>query len=107
MNFYRNADVKTGLANRQRKAGTTWILGAVSAALVASASHAASVAVDVGNMKVMTDPSQPLKIALFLPALVTPYLQANLKGAQDEAAKTGATVSVFDAKADPMNQLNQ
>ena len=107
MNFYRNADVKTGLANRQRNAGSTWILGAVSAALVASASYAASVAVDVGNMKVMTDPSQPLKIALFLPALVTPYLQANLKGAQDEAAKTGATVSVFDAKADPMNQLNQ
>jgi ribose transport system substrate-binding protein len=94
-------------AGKPRNARRSRILGAVSAVLLTTASYAASVAVDVGNMKVMTDPEQPLKIALFLPALVTPYLQANLKGAQDEAAKVGATVNVFDGKADPMNQLNQ
>ena len=64
--------------------------------------------IDVGNgMKVPVNPSQPLKIAMFMPAVNTSYLQANIKGAQDEAAKVGATISVFDAKFDPMNQLNQ
>ena len=41
-------------------------------------------------MKVPVDPNQPLKIAMFMPALNTSYLQANIKGAQDEAAKVGA-----------------
>ena len=59
------------------------------------------------GMKVTTDPSEPLKIAMFMPAVNTSYLQANIKGAQDEAAKVGGTISLFDAKFDPMNQLNQ
>jgi ribose transport system substrate-binding protein len=79
-----------------------------AAAVVSFAAYAAAVDIDVGNdMKVPVDPSQPLKIAMFMPALNTSYLQANIKGAQDEAAKVGASVSVFDAKFDPMNQLNQ
>ena len=79
-----------------------------AAAVVSVAAYAAAVDIDVGDgMKVPVDPNQPLKIAMFMPALNTSYLQANIKGAQDEAAKVGASVSVFDAKFDPMNQLNQ
>jgi ribose transport system substrate-binding protein len=58
-------------------------------------------------MTVMTDPSQPLRIAMFMPARNTSYLQANIKGAQDEAAKVGATVTVFDANLNPLTQVNQ
>jgi ribose transport system substrate-binding protein len=85
------------------------IIGVVAVALVASAAaYAATASIDVGNgIKVQVDPSQPLKIAMFMPAVNTSYLQANIKGAQDEAAKVGATINVFDAKFDPMNQLNQ
>ena len=76
----------------------------VSAAFAAGA---AEIMVDVGNMKVPVDQSKPLSIAMFLPATNTSYLQANIKGTQDAAAKLGGTVSVFDGKLNPMNQLNQ
>jgi ribose transport system substrate-binding protein len=93
----------------RKSRGHAWMFGTLAATTFISAvAYAATVAVDVGNgMKVMTDPSEPLKIAMFMPALNTSYLQANIKGAQDEAAKVGATISLFDAKFDPMNQLNQ
>ena len=93
----------------RKSRGHAWMFGTLAATTFISAvAYAATVAVDVGNgMKVMTDPSEPLKIAMFMPALNTSYLQANIKGAQDEAAKLGATISLFDAKFDPMNQLNQ
>jgi ribose transport system substrate-binding protein len=103
-------DTRKSLAfRRPRGIRRGWMLATLAAATLASAAaYAASVSVDVGNgMKVMTDPSEPLKIAMFMPALNTSYLQANIKGAQDEAAKVGATINVFDAKFDPMNQLNQ
>ena len=108
---YMNFDVTSYQPNEKIRTrihtARAWSAGVLSVVAATCASLAAPIAVDVGNMTVPTDPSQPLKIALFLPALVTPYLQANLKGAQDEAAKTGASVSIFDAKADPMSQLNQ
>jgi ribose transport system substrate-binding protein len=93
----------------RKSRGHAWMFGTLAATTFISAvAYGATVAVDVGNgMKVMTDPSEPLKIAMFMPALNTSYLQANIKGAQDEAAKVGATISLFDAKFDPMNQLNQ
>jgi ribose transport system substrate-binding protein len=85
------------------------IFFALAAMLLGAASaQAEPVAVDVGNgMMVKSDPTEPLKIAMFMPALNTSYLQANIKGAKDAAAEVGATVTVFDAKLDPMNQLNQ
>jgi ribose transport system substrate-binding protein len=101
---------KSGTApKRERPRPSGRMIGVFGAAtLISAAAYAATVNVDVGNdMKVAVDPSQPLKIAMFMPALNTSYLQANIKGAQDEAAKVGATVNIFDAKFDPMNQLNQ
>jgi ribose transport system substrate-binding protein len=94
---------------QSRNAKRAWMYATLAATtLLSAATYAATMAVDVGNgMTVMTDPSQPLKIAMFMPALNTSYLQANIKGAQDEAAKVGATINIFDAKFDPMNQLNQ
>ena len=93
----------------RKSRGHAWIFGTLAATtFISAAAYAATVAVDVGNgIKVMTDPSEPLKIAMFMPAVNTSYLQANIKGAQDEAAKVGGTISLFDAKFDPMNQLNQ
>ena len=102
----RKARTSTARAGKRSRAGVFGMLAATS--LISATAYAASVAVDVGNgMKVTTNPSDPLKIAMFMPAVNTSYLQANIKGAQDEAAKVGATISVFDAKFDPMNQLNQ
>ena len=102
----RKARTSTARAGTRSRAGVFGMLAATS--LISATAYAASVAVDVGNgMKVTTNPSDPLKIAMFMPAVNTSYLQANIKGAQDEAAKVGATISVFDAKFDPMNQLNQ
>jgi ribose transport system substrate-binding protein len=80
------------------------LAGSLSLGLAASA---AEIAVDVGNMKVPVDQTKPLSIAMFLPATNTSYLQANIKGAQDAAAKFGGTVGVFDGKLNPMNQLNE
>jgi ribose transport system substrate-binding protein len=102
----RKARTSTARAGKRSRARVFGTLAATS--LISATAYAASVAVDVGNgMKVTTNPSDPLKIAMFMPAVNTSYLQANIKGAQDEAAKVGATISVFDAKFDPMNQLNQ
>jgi len=102
----RKARTSTARVEKRSRAGVFGTLAATS--LISATAYAASVAVDVGNgMKVTTNPSDPLKIAMFMPAVNTSYLQANIKGAQDEAAKVGATISVFDAKFDPMNQLNQ
>lgn len=90
-------------------------LSATAAALFCAGTMLASipalgdtVKVDVGGGKtvdVRTD--EPLKIAMFMPALNTSYLQANVQGAKDAAEKVGATLTVFDAKLDPVNQLNQ
>lgn len=82
-------------------------LGFAASLAVTLAVSAADITVDVGNMKVKVDQSKPLSIAMFLPATNTSYLQANIKGAQDAAAKFGGTVSVFDGKLNPMNQLNE
>ena len=56
MILYRNADVKGDFPNGSGSARGTWIPG-LTTVLLATASYAASVVVDVGNMKVMTDPS--------------------------------------------------
>lgn len=85
----------------------TLSLGLAGSLSLGVAAWAAGVTVDVGNMKVPVDQSKPLAIAMFLPATNTSYLQANIKGAQDAAAKLGGTVSVFDGKLNPMNQLNE
>jgi ribose transport system substrate-binding protein len=100
---------KPDTSNRGHASRHWWLLSTAAAAIFClTVARAATVNIDVGNgMTASTDPSQPLKIAMFMPALNTSYLQANIKGAQDEAAKVGATISLFDAKFDPMNQLNQ
>ena len=90
-------------AGKPRNARRGRILGAVSAVLLTTASYAASVAVDVGNMKVTTYRAAAQDRTVLAGARDALLRQANLKGAQDEAAKVGATVNVFDGKADPMN----
>ena len=51
--------------------------------------------------------SQPVNIAYFATQLDNPYVQADIKGAKDEAAASHATATVLNANLNPQTQLSQ
>jgi ribose transport system substrate-binding protein len=63
--------------------------------------------IDLGDGKSVTGGCDPLRIAFLSAATNNVYLQSGIKGAQDAAAKHGATVDVFDGNWQPATQFNQ
>jgi ribose transport system substrate-binding protein len=62
--------------------------------------------VDLGDGKSAKAGCGKLKIAVVIAASNNVYLQANIQGAKDAAAKNGAELDVFDANWSPVTQFN-
>ena len=74
----------------------------------AAAAGAGEVAVDVGlDQPIMVERGSLDRIALFIEMGTNTAVQSTVTGAQEEAAKRGITVDVFDARFDVARQVNQ
>lgn len=82
-------------------------LAASAAFGAASAAECTKHKIDLGEGMSIDGGCDQLKIAFLTAATNNVYLQAGIKGAQDAAAKVGASIEVFDSNWDPATQYNQ
>lgn len=95
-----------GSVNRLR--GLAILAATVAVTLTASSAMACEThKIDLGEGKFVEGGCEPLKIAFLSLGTNNVYLQAGIKGAQDAAAKAGATLDVFDAGWTAATQYNQ
>lgn len=91
---------------------TKSVLAALGVSLAMSAQSASADTtcqthdIDVGNGRSVTTDCDGLKIAAVVFGTNNVYLQANIRAAQETAAKNGAEVTIFDGAWDPTTTFN-
>jgi ribose transport system substrate-binding protein len=99
---------------------SSWRVGAASAMVCAAGlgmtacggesevgGSSATRTIDVGGRTIEVDPSEPLKVALFIEVANNSAVQSTITGAREKAKELGAEVDVFDPNFDAAKQVSQ